>query len=200
MKTLLPSIEQKIREKAIFYIRKGRPTDEEHTLRAVAYGKILLAKEGGNPLVVIPALYLHDVGWSRVDFADFVSSPTKQKKDAESLLLHMQYGAQMGLDILRCLNYDQVLTNKIVSIIALHDAPKKILSMEDLDATIVFEADFLDKFGAEGDVRVLQMFGAQQQRDVKEHLDYYKSILLRTRAAKELLTEIEQKKDRETSG
>ena len=188
---LSPYVEQKIKEKALFYLKRGRPSDDEHTLRAVEYGKILLAKEGGNPLVVIPALYLHDVGWSRVDFSDFISFSVPEKKDAKSVLLHMKYGAELSREILESINYDQTLINKIVSIIAIHDNPGKILAMQDIDATIVFEADFLDKFGPGGKSRVSKMFGSKVQSEVMRYLHDYKSILFITRTAKELLARIE---------
>ena len=148
--------------------------DEEHTLRAVEYGKILLAKEGGNLLVVIWALYLHDVGWSRVDFYDFISFPTREKRYARSLLLHMKYGSEIAKQVLERMDYDQAFTDKMVSIIAVHDAPEEFQGMEDIDATIVFEADHLDKFGAWGERRLSQMFGVQGQNELTEYLEHYK--------------------------
>ncbi|HIJ58942.1 MAG TPA: hypothetical protein HPP41_04690, partial [Deltaproteobacteria bacterium] len=71
------------------YLERGRPGDVEHTRRVVAYGKTLLDREPGNPQVVIPALIIHDTGWSKVDFSDFVDAPAVDKKDTESVRLHM---------------------------------------------------------------------------------------------------------------
>ena len=48
-------------------------------MRAVDYGKYLLEREPGDPAIVLPCLYLHDIGWSRVDYQDFLSH-TGQKK------------------------------------------------------------------------------------------------------------------------
>jgi HD superfamily phosphodiesterase len=72
--------EQQLWSHARAFLEKGRPGDLEHTRSAVAYARILLDKEGGEPQVVIPTLILHDVGWSRVDFSDFIAAPQKPRR------------------------------------------------------------------------------------------------------------------------
>jgi len=62
------------------YLQSGRKGDREHTLRAVDYGKYLLEREPGDPAIVLPCLYLHDIGWSRVDYQDFLNATPAKKK------------------------------------------------------------------------------------------------------------------------
>jgi len=74
------------------YLLKSRPGDWEHTLRAVRIGKELLRNEDGDPTVVMPALYLHDIGWSAVVLNEFVQTPVFRREESRSSLLHMRHG------------------------------------------------------------------------------------------------------------
>ena len=141
------------------YLERGRSGDYEHTLRAVDYGKELLRHEEGDEGIVIPALYLHDVGWGEVNFQDFIkiASP-RQRRNAISVDLHMERGAALAKPILEKLGYDREMTRAIVSIIAVHDRPQKIFAMENPSATLVLEADYLDRFGAKSLSRFETMF------------------------------------------
>ena len=185
------SEEGQIWTRAMVFLEQGRPGDLEHTRSVVANGRILLAKEGGNPRVVIPTLVLHDVGWGRVDFSDFIAAPAEAKRNVESVYLHMRHGAQIASDILSDLGWDEEAIGKITSIIAVHDIPEKVLALDDLDATLVFEADWLDKFVPE---RTNRYFGAVPDRaELKEIKEYFKanrSRWFRTRTSRELLTRI----------
>jgi len=141
------------------YLQSGRKGDREHTLRAVDYGKYLLEREPGDPAIVLPCLYLHDVGWSRVDYQDFVNAAPTQKKDSVSLRQHMQEGAQLAAGILEKLAYDSTRRDRIVAIIAVHDEPEAVIALQDLNATLVLEADRLDRYGPESIRRYQTMFG-----------------------------------------
>ena len=120
----------------------------------VAYGKALLAKEAGNPRVVVPALIIHDTGWSKVNFSDFVDAPAVDKKDTASVKLHMYHGADIAREVLEAVGWDPAVTQQIADIIAVHDAPDNIKALNDLDATLVFEAGWLDKYGEASQKRV----------------------------------------------
>ncbi|RLI03673.1 metal-dependent phosphohydrolase [Candidatus Bathyarchaeota archaeon] len=131
--------ENQIWEKAQQYLKKGRSTDLEHTKRAVDYGKYLLQYENGNPSIVIPCLYLHDIGWSMTE--EF--SP----EGIPNIDLHMKYGSELAEKILKEINYPSEESKKIVFIISIHDNPEKVFALNDIDATLVVEADRLDRFG-----------------------------------------------------
>jgi uncharacterized protein len=141
------------------YLQSGRKGDLEHTLRAVDYGKYLLEREPGDPMIVLPCLYLHDIGWSRVDYQDFVNAAPAQKKDCVSLRQHMQEGAQLAAGILEKLACDSAGRDRIVAIIAVHDEPEAVIAMKDINAVLVMEADRLDRYGPESIRRYQAMFG-----------------------------------------
>jgi HD superfamily phosphodiesterase len=151
--------EYKLKEAAREILVHARGGDWEHTLRSVDYGKYLLEHEKGDPEIVIPALYLHDIGWSKVDFSDFKQAAPGNKDEAVSVRLHMQYGAELAVDILSKLEYDPSTRNSIVSIIAVHDDINTIFAMNDPSATLVVEADRLDRYGLESLKRYKAMFG-----------------------------------------
>jgi len=176
---------------AVVFLEQGRPGDLDHTRAVVANGRILLAKEGGNPRVVIPALILHDVGWGRVDFSDFINAPAEAKRDVESVHMHMRYGAQIASDILSNIRWDDEAIRKITSIIAVHDIPEKVLALDDLDATLVFEADWLDKYVPERQNRYFDVVPNRTElKEIKEYFKANRSRWFRTRTSRELLDQI----------
>lgn len=185
------SCEERIKGIAVQFLRKGRPGDYEHTLRVVAYGKKLLEKEEGDEDIVIPTLYLHDIGWSRVDYDDFINADSPAGKfAAESVALHMEIGAGLAKTILEKLEYDSRLTRDIVSIIAVHDNQKAIIDMNNPSATLVFEADYLDKIGPESYRRMKKMFRSKlEDMDSEERRSFLQRGIkqwFRTGTAKEM--------------
>lgn len=151
--------EKQLLQAAEPYLQSGRKGDLEHTLRAVGYGKYLLEREPGDPAIVLPCLYLHDIGWSRVDYQDFLNATPAKKKDCVSLRQHMQEGAKLAAGILEKLACDSVRRDRITAIIAVHDEPEAVIAMQDLNATLVMEADRLDRYGPESIRRYQVMFG-----------------------------------------
>jgi HD superfamily phosphodiesterase len=151
--------ENLLRERVRPLLMRGRGGDWEHTLRAVEYGRYLLMHEEGEEEIVIPALYLHDIGWSSVNFDDFREASPGTKEKAVSLSLHMKYGAVLAREILEDLGCDPQKTHTIVSIIAIHDEPDKVFAMKDPSATLIGEADRMDRYGPESIDRFKSMTG-----------------------------------------
>ncbi len=151
---------EQLKKRARSLLEKGRGNDWEHTRRAVAYGRQLLGTEPGEADIVVPALYLHDIGWSRVDYSDFKNAPPAQKKDAKSVGLHMMHGAEMAAEILADLGYDPEKSRVIADIVAVHDDTEKIFAMGNPSAVLVAEADRLDRYGPDSLERYRQMFGS----------------------------------------
>jgi len=173
------------------YLEQGRPGDVAHTRRVVAYGKALLDREPGNPLVVVPALILHDTGWSKVDFSDFVDAPAVDKKDTASVRLHMHHGADIAREVLEAVGWDPAEIQQIADIIAVHDAPEEIKALRNLNATLVFEADWLDKYGKASQKRYSEIFSDEGKiEELNRYLDKNKYVWFQTKTAKKLLFEI----------
>ena len=154
-----PAEEKRLKEIVRPILLEGRNGDWEHTLRALEFGRYLLQHEAADEDIVIATLYLHDIGWSRIDFSDFIQASPAQKKETQSLALHMLAGARLADKLLADLGYDPQLRRRIVAIIAVHDEPEKIFAMDDPSATMVMEADRLDRYGKQSLQRYLKMFG-----------------------------------------
>lgn len=146
-------IEKEIKKMVRPLLKKSRPGDWEHTLRAVDYGKRLLESEDGDPQIVIPSLYLHDTGWSKVDYSDFFNAPPGKRVETYSFRRHMKYGAEIASDILGQLTFDRKLIDRIVKIISIHDFPDQVFALNDISATLVVESDRLDRYGTESNKR-----------------------------------------------
>ena len=80
-------LEHKIKNICKKYLTDSRVGDWEHTLRVVKWLKYLIEHEGGDPDVLIPAAYLHDIGWS------VILPPEKKRK---------QIGIELGNQPVLC--------------------------------------------------------------------------------------------------
>jgi len=157
---MTPQAEKALAAKARPILEKGRKGDWEHTLRTIEYGRKLLSNEDGEEDIVIPALYLHDTGWSAIDYQDFLDASPAKKKETRSLQLHMEHSARIAGEVLQELAFARDKRTKIVSIIAVHDDPDKIFALNDISATLVMEADRLDRYGLRSVKRYEDMFGS----------------------------------------
>ncbi|MFH1137827.1 MAG: HD domain-containing protein [Pseudomonadota bacterium] len=169
---ILTELEQQILEQATPLLKNGRPGDLEHTLRVVDLGLRLAAGEKADRGMIAPALLLHDIGWSQVDCARFLDAPMAKAPFSREALLHQEIGAEMAGLILEGLKVPPALVARITRYIAVHDQPDLVRAGPDFDARICFEADYLDRFGADGRGRWNAMMGARLREDhLRELLD-----------------------------
>jgi hypothetical protein len=101
----------------------------------------------------------------------------------------MKNGAALAKRILEKLRYDSRATQAIVSIIAVHDRPEKIFATENPSATMVFGADYLDKYGAQSLYRFETMFKMKpiaetEKEDGAAYLRQGLKMWFKTRTAK----------------
>lgn len=156
------SFEKQLIEKVEPLYRKGRNGDWEHILRMVDLCKTLLEHEEGDEDIVLGAAYLHDLGWTTTDFSDFNRATPKEKTGSTSFILHMEQGAVIAGKVLSDLGFDPDKIKEIQSIIKVHDLPDKVFEMNNISATLVVEADRLDRYGKAGLARFETMFGADK--------------------------------------
>ena len=182
--------ESRLKEKARPYLQKGRPDDWDHTLRAIEYGKAVLKEEKGDPEVVVTALVLHDIGWSRVSFDDFVQAPPEKKKETRSLKEHMVQGALLAREILKPFDFPKDKKELILKIIAVHDLPEVIQNLPEPEAVLVMEADRLDRFGEESLKRYRKMFGESYLKEGRRFLLEGSKTWFRTPTGKRMVQEI----------
>jgi len=117
-----------------------------HTEISTKLAYRLLAEEGGNEDIVIPAIILHDVGWKAVPedlqlkaFGPKAISPELNRK-------HEISGVKTAREILEQVNYDQAEIKHILEIIDGHDSRKEAVSLDD---KIVKDADKLFRYTKE---------------------------------------------------
>jgi HD superfamily phosphodiesterase len=118
-----------------------------HTEISTKLAYRLLAGEGGNKNIVIPAIILHDIGWKAVPeslqlkaFGPKAMSPELNRK-------HEIAGVKTAREILEKVNYDPAEIKQILEIIDGHDSRKQAVSLDD---KIVKDADKLFRYTKEG--------------------------------------------------
>jgi HD superfamily phosphodiesterase len=179
-----------MKEKAYPFLSKGRPGDWNHTLRVIEFGKILAEAEGGDPEIILAALVLHDLGWSQVDYSDFINAPIFQKKDAQSVKDHMVQSTLLARDILEELDFPAEKSELVLRIISHHDQPEIIQSMAEIEATVVFEADRLDRFGPESLKRCRQIFDGDYPEKSRDFLAWGAKTWFRTPTGIKMVQEL----------
>ncbi|HLD31793.1 MAG TPA: Type 1 glutamine amidotransferase-like domain-containing protein [Patescibacteria group bacterium] len=134
---LTQPIERLIKKYALDKMKQARPKwNVPHLRAAVFYLKKIMRTTGGNPRILIPAIYLHDIGYAgklptRYTFAD----NQKIKNN------HMIIGAIMAKQFLNTLSvFTAKEIQEICHLIRIHDNLKKINTRAE---QIIFESDSL---------------------------------------------------------
>ncbi len=160
------SFEKRLVERIKPLYQKGRNGDWDHVLRMVKLCKTLLEQENGDEKIVLLTAYLHDIGWTAVDFSDFNKATPKVKSNSTSFTQHMEQGAVIAGKILSDFEIDPEKIKEIQSIIKVHDLPETVFKMNNISATLVVEADRLDRYGKTGLARFKTMFGEDKLKGV----------------------------------
>jgi len=123
----------RLRERIAFEMRRYFGQDVKrinHAMRVAGYAEEILKMEGGNPLVVFGAAYLHDIGIKRAEEKYGSASEEYQEKE----------GPEVAREILMKLNIQRGLIEEICDIISHHHHPR---SKESINFQILYEADLL---------------------------------------------------------
>lgn len=129
--------------------------DYQHVLRVVKNAKYLCQEETAEPLIVIPAAWLHDC----------LSLPKDHPQRSQA----SQFAANKAIDFLRKLHYPEQYFDEIHHAICCHSFSAN-MTPETREAKIVQDADRLDALGAIGIARCLQV-SSQLQRPLYEPTD-----------------------------
>jgi HD superfamily phosphodiesterase len=135
--------------------------NELHTRIALAFAEELLAAEGGNPHVVIPAVILHDVGWKCVPEEVQLNAFGPGKKDRSLNRVHEIEGARIARRILDEVHYDSALIAEILDIVEGHDSRAEALSLND---ALVKDADKLWRYSQHGFAVDTERFEVDQDK------------------------------------
>lgn len=129
-----------LRERIALEMKKYFGTDfkrMDHALKVARYAEQILKIEGGNPLVVLGAAYLHDIGIHRAE----------KKHGSSSGHLQEMEGPAIAKEILGKWAVEKEITEEICDIIGHHRSPR---DDETLHFQIVYEADWLVNIEEEG--------------------------------------------------
>ena len=147
------TIEERLKKRVLEVLERGRPGwDGPHTLAAIYWLKELIGAEGGDARMLVPAMYLHDIGWTRSDFENNWQSIRNAKN------VHMEKGVQMSRPILAELGFSKTETDMILHLVGMHDKLEEISTTAE---QLVFEADSLGQIDVE---RVRSTFKTKEDR------------------------------------
>lgn len=149
---------------------QDKRNDSGHAHIALEYAQELLEKIGfANQDIVIPAIILHDIGWSQMPEEKLLIAYNPPSKEAEytARLEHQIYAIELANKILKMVKYNPSLISDILIIISQHDTRKGWHSFEDV---IVRDADKLWRY-SETHLKVgVKNKGWTKREEINEHL------------------------------
>jgi len=124
------------------YLLECRHGDYEHTLRVVKWMKVLMKTEGGDPEILIPAAYLHEIGYYTLLPKEEKDSLKRDEMIKKYKQEHMKRGAKLAEKILKDMNYPKDKAKRIVHLVSVHD---NWFDITDKDEFILSDSDNLSK-------------------------------------------------------
>lgn len=112
----------------------------QHAINVARYAEQILKMEGGNPLVVMGAAYLHDIGIHEAEKKYGNSSGPHQEME----------GPTIAKEILERLGVQKEMIDEICDIIGHHHSPRE---EETLNFQILYEADWMVNLEEEGNLK-----------------------------------------------
>jgi len=154
--------------------------NDAHTLYAYAVAQALLSQiPEGNADVVLPAILLHDTGWSAIDERNALEAiaPDRDGSLQHLVVQHEKEGARIARQILEEVGVEESAIVQIVEIIDGHDTRLTTLNIND---AIVKDSDKVWRVTPHGRRVVMDWFGINEQESL---------LLCGYRAYNELFTE-----------
>ena len=159
--------------------------NQTHTEICYSYAVKLLEFYGGREEIVLPAILLHDVGWSTIPEEKLSLAFGPGNPDKKLNRLHEIEGAKIAKSILRQVCFEEKECQEICRIIENHDSGENASSSEE---KMVKDADKLFRFDLRGFTIDYRRFNMRPQ-DYLEYLRSNKEQWLFTDYAKLLATE-----------
>lgn len=150
---------------------QDKRNDSGHASVALKYAQELLEEiTFANPDIVVPAIILHDIGWSQMPEEKLLIAYNHALKETEyyiACLEHQIFALEPAMRILKEADYNPLLIPWILIIISQHDTRKGWYSFED---AIVRDADKLWRY-SETHLRVgIKNTGWTKKEQIEEHL------------------------------
>lgn len=136
-------------------------SNDAHTIYAYGIARALVELHpDAEPEVVLPAILLHDTGWSRVPPEDVLSGIAPGGNRPDLVLAHEKEGAAIGRDVLAAVGHDRRLVEEILAIIDGHDSRLEAMSLND---ALMKDADKLWRLTTHGVDTVMDWFGLDRR-------------------------------------
>jgi HD superfamily phosphohydrolase YqeK len=129
-----------LKERIALEMKKYFGTDfkrTNHAIKVAKYAEQILKMESGNPLVVMGAAYLHDIGIHEAE----------RKYGSHSSHYQEMEGPAIAKEILERLGVQKEMIDEICDIIGHHHSPRE---EETLNFQVLYEADWLVNIDEEG--------------------------------------------------
>jgi len=110
--------------------------------------------------VVLPAIILHDTGWSRVPEDEVLEAIRPGGGRPDLVLRHEKEGAAIAAEVLAAVGHDPGRSARIVEIVDGHDSRTTALSLDD---ALVKDADKLWRLTPHGVDTVMDWFGLSRE-------------------------------------
>ena len=147
----------KIWELALPY--QDKRNDFGHAEITTQFAVRLLETEKGDEKVVLPAIIMHDIGWSQVSEKERMSifdSKITPEEESRVRKKHEEEGVKLARQILEKIHYPTEFVEEILDIISEHDTRKGFASAND---GLVRDADKLWRFSKTGFEADMKRFG-----------------------------------------
>lgn len=139
--------------------------NDSHTLYAYGLARALLALvPDAEPDVVLPAILLHDTGWSTVPEALILEAIAPGGGRPDLVRQHEVEGARIATEILTSLGRDDDTIARVVAIVDGHDSRLTAQSASD---AVVKDADKLWRVTPHGVTTVCGWFGLTREESVR---------------------------------
>ncbi len=161
----MKKIFETIRQLALPY--QDKRNDPGHHAITLEYAQKLVDLENGDEDIVIPAIILHDVGWSQVrpDFWQPVFKGKVEREQAWAVVTqHQNESVRLAADILHQVGYPEPQTKEILQIILQHDTRQGFISKNE---GLVRDADKLYRFSREGFRNDINRSGATAKQEIE---------------------------------
>ena len=170
--------------------------DNGHAQITLDYAIKLVELEKGDEDIIIPAIILHDIGWSQLpaSVVKVIVTPGEFLQDEYQVRrTHECNGARLAAGILTGMGYPQIKIDEITEIISEHDTRQGFISKNE---GLVRDADKLwrySKVGFEADVRRSGR-SRQEQCEILTRLLAEQDYLYSKSAIQIATNELEQRK------
>ena len=191
------------------YKYQDKRDDRYHAKISTKFALILLKKTRAKKAIVLPAIILHDIGWSKLSKRDRFLTINANKQPKKSVYLkirkkHEDEGKRLAKTILKKVNYPEKHIPHIIEIISGHDTRKGFYSKEDgiaRDADklwryskIMFNLYINSKNKLRGKIPFTKLYDLSKKEIDKK--DFFYSKIAGTIARKELEKRLKESTDK----